>query len=72
MGDPRIYSGGPQYVAENYAWLSAGWFWMYDNINSVIATDGSVLAVTYAVNGGTSQFDDRMSYYLRFLDYRRG
>ena len=72
MGDPRIYTDGPQYVAKNYAWLSAGWVWVNNGINNIIATDGSVYAVTLSVNGGLSRVDDRMAYYLTYLQYWEG
>ena len=72
MGDPRIYTDGPQYVAKNYAWLSAGWVWVNNGINNIIATDGSVYAVTRSINGGLSGFDDRMSRYLSYIQYWEG
>lgn len=58
IGDPLVYSGGPEYVAEHYAWVSAGWGWINNGINIIIATGGSVSAATRSINGGTAGLND--------------
>ena len=67
MGDPDIYNNGPKYVAENYAWSVAGWFWTNNNINSLIANGGTVKDVTRVVNGGYNNLSERISKYNDFL-----
>lgn len=67
MNDPDIFNLGPQYVAENYAWSAAGWFWYEKDINTLIANGGSVADVTKRVNGGSSQLDKRTEKYYYFL-----
>lgn len=67
MNDPLIYELGPEYVAENYAWSTAGWFWYNNGINDLIANGGSVADVTKCINGGKSQLDERREKYYYFL-----
>lgn len=67
MGDPLIFQLGPQYVAKNYAWSVAGWFWTKNNINDVIANGGSVRDVTKIVNGGYNKLEERTNAYNLFL-----
>lgn len=63
MGDPEIYNQGADYVAENYAWQAAGWFWNNKNINSKIAEGATVKDITRMVNGGTATAGERQVYY---------
>lgn len=67
MNDPLIYELGPEYVAENYAWSTAGWLWYNNGINDLIANGGSVADVTKCINGGKSQLDERREKYYYFL-----
>ena len=67
VGDPKIYTIGPKYVAANYAWSAAGWFWTNNNINSVIANGGTVKDVTRIVNGGYNGLQERIDAYNRFI-----
>lgn len=67
MNDPLIYELGPKYVAENYPWTVAGWFWDQNDINTLIANGGSVADVTKRVNGGKSQLKERTERYYDFL-----
>ena len=50
MNDPKIMDG-PTYVAENYAWEAAGWFWKNNDMNSLIDNGASVFDVTQKVKG---------------------
>ena len=72
MNDPKIYSEGPKYVAQNYAWSVAGWFWMKRGINEEIANGADVSAVTRMVNGGYNGLDERTKYYNEFITYFGG
>ena len=72
MTDPLILEIGPKYVAENYAWSVAGWFWTNNNINSIIANGGTVRDVTRVVNGGYNQLSERTSKYNYFLSILGG
>ncbi len=59
---------GADYVAENYAWEVAGWFWrssvQYMFTNNNIPT---VSQVTNIVNGGQNNFEERMNTYNLIL-----
>ena len=67
MGDPEIYNQGADYVATNYAWAAAGWFWTNKNMNSRIANGATVQDITRLVKGSTSTWETRQSYYDRFI-----
>ena len=67
IGDPKIYSDGPKYVAANYAWSAAGWFWANNNINDIIANGGTVKDVTRIVTGGSSNLQARIEAYNKFI-----
>ncbi|WP_281673299.1 LysM peptidoglycan-binding domain-containing protein [Staphylococcus auricularis] len=63
MGDPEILNQGTNYIAENYPWSSAAWFWDSRNINSTVDNGGSVADVTQIVNGGQNGYDERLRLY---------
>lgn len=50
MNDPKIMDGAA-YVAENYAWEAAGWFWKNAGMNSLIDNGASVFDITQKVRG---------------------
>ena len=50
VGDSKIITEGPQYVADNYAWQAAGWFWSNNHINDAILNGASVDDVSQIVN----------------------
>lgn len=57
MNDSRTLEG-VDYVADNYAWESATWFWrVYKNIIITENTDNEY--VTKNVNGGTQAIERR-------------
>ncbi|MDF9824159.1 putative chitinase [Breznakia sp. PF5-3] len=65
IDDPEIVNQGYQYVADNYPWQSAGWFWKYREINAVIDTGGSVEDVLALINPWDNEesLNDRKQYY---------
>ena len=62
MGDSRIMEG-VSYVATNYPWTSAGYWWYNNNMNALCDSGASVEQVTYRVNGGDRGLEDRRYYY---------
>ncbi len=68
MGDPEIYNQGAKYVANNYAWQAAGWFWKDTNMNSIINNGGTVKDVTRKVKGSSETYEEREIYYNKFLE----
>lgn len=67
MGDPEIYNQGAEYVAENYAWEAAGWFWWRVNMNERIANGWTVADVTRKVKGSYQGWWYRQQYYDEFF-----
>ncbi|NAO99967.1 LysM peptidoglycan-binding domain-containing protein [Halomonas sp. MG34] len=67
IGDPEIVNQGVDYVAANYPWTSAGFWWDLNNMNALCDTNPSVEAVTLRVNGGYNGLEDRRMYYNRCL-----
>ncbi|WP_342719854.1 endopeptidase (plasmid) [Bacillus paramycoides] len=65
IGDPRIMEG-VDYVAKNYPWFSAGFWWEMNNMNDLIDSGANVREVTLRVNGrGLRQLEEREKYYQR-------
>ena len=58
---------GSSYVATNYPFTSAGFWWMDNNMNELCDTNPSVYTVTLRVNGGTNGLRDREYYFARCL-----
>ncbi len=55
---------GCDYVAQNYPWTSAGFWWHMNNMNSLCdKQDVTVEKVTRRVNGGTNGLQKRQKYY---------
>ena len=72
IGDPKILEEGAEYVAENYAWESAAWFWsVYKEIDQGIVNGeiNTVEEVTIIVNGGTAGLTDRENIYEEVKKY---
>ncbi|WP_336763646.1 glycoside hydrolase family 19 protein [Paenibacillus sp. USHLN196] len=63
MGDPKITKIGAEYVAENYAWRAAGFWWDDNKLNKLVDSGASVTQVTKRVNGGTNHLVNRKKYY---------
>jgi len=63
IGDEKIMSG-PDYVAANYAWTVAGWFWTTHGINDVIASGGTSYDISRIINYyDANTFATRERYY---------
>ena len=62
IGDQNVMLG-VDYVAENYPWTSAGFWWFNNKMNEFIDTNPTVEEVTYRVNGGYNGLKDRQRYY---------
>ena len=66
MNDANILNIGVDYVAANYPWTSAGYFWTaIKNLNPLCDSGATVQAITLKVNGGTNGLADRQTYYNR-------
>lgn len=61
----KILSQGADYVAKEYPWFSAGWFWNKNSINTKIKNGATVKDVTKIVNGGTGKLEERKNAYKR-------
>ena len=64
IDNPRVMEGC-QYVADNYPFTSAGFWWVDNDMNRLCDTDPSVEQVTLRVNGGYNGLEDRKAYYGR-------
>lgn len=65
LNDPKVMDG-VDYVAANYAFTSAGFWWYNNNISDAINNKGAdIYAVTQRVNGGQNGIDDRIAYYQK-------
>lgn len=67
LDDPQVMNG-VDYVAENYPFTSAGYWWMDNRMNEFIDDGADVIAVTKRVNGGTIGLADRQQYYDTCLE----
>ncbi len=65
----NIVDYGADYVAENYAWESAAYYWDANNINEVIDNGGNIDDVSSIINQwDTGTFDTREELYEATLD----
>jgi putative chitinase len=56
-------------VSENYALLSAAWFWNSRSLNTAAdkgSSDEVVTEITKKVNGGTIGLDDRIKHFKEY------
>lgn len=60
LSNPEKMSGAP------YAFLSAGWFWNANNLNSY-ADKGDFVGLTKRINGGTIGIEHRTGLYAKAL-----
>ena len=68
LGDPRVMEG-VDYVAENYPFTAAGFWWDDNKMNDLCDKGADCYAVTLRVNGGTNGLADREHYYQLCIDY---
>jgi RHS repeat-associated protein len=68
MGDPRIMEG-PDYVAANYAWRAAGWWWDNAGMNGRIDSGYTVDNVSGQVTAWNKNAKDNGSYTARRNNY---
>jgi len=64
LGDQNVMQG-VDYVAANYPWTSAGYWWYRNNMNSLCDQGASVETITKRVNGGYNGLESRRNYYNR-------
>jgi putative chitinase len=60
--DPGVMNGY-EYVAQNYPFASAGFWWESNNMNGLCDTNPTVDQVTRRVNGGLNGLEDRKHYH---------
>ena len=65
--DPKVMEG-VDYVAANYPFTSAGFWWKNNRVNQDCDEGASVLQITKIVNGGTNGLQDREDYYNKTLE----
>jgi putative chitinase len=70
MKDPKVMEG-VDYVAENYPFTSAGFWWSNNKMNQLCDKNPTVEQVTLRVNGGYNGLSDRKKYYSRCLEIIR-
>ncbi|MDJ1174639.1 C39 family peptidase [Roseofilum capinflatum] len=63
-GDAKIMEGC-DYVAKNYPFSSAGFWWQNNRMNELCDRGATVEEVTQAVNGGYNGLEDRKHYYQK-------
>ena len=68
VNDQEIVNQGVSYVAENYPWEAAGFWWIANNMNELCDTNPTVEQVTQEVNGGQNGIEDRRSYFEACLE----
>lgn len=64
----RIVDEGADYVADNFAWESAGYYWETNRINEVIDNGGTIDDVSKLINKwDTGSFDQRKACYEKIV-----
>ena len=68
MKDQKIMDGY-KYVADNYPWNSAGFWWYNNKMNNLCDKDETtVKIVTKRVNGGYNGLEERQKYYNKAIE----
>ncbi|WP_438449394.1 endopeptidase [Gorillibacterium sp. sgz5001074] len=70
IGDPRVMEG-VDYVAAEYPWMSAGFWWMNNGMNRLVDSGATVEQITYRVNGGYNGLSERRRLYERWINQRQ-
>ena len=68
INDKKVMDG-VDYVAKNYPWSSAAYWWKSNGMNELCAKGVSVKTVTKKVNGGTNGLAEREKYYEKCKKY---
>ena len=64
--DQNVVLYGASYVAEHYAWESAGWFWAHEKkLNAEVEKGATVKDITSKINGGSNGLAERTRFYER-------
>ncbi|GAB5362825.1 hypothetical protein AAMO2058_000832100 [Amorphochlora amoebiformis] len=63
IGDDNVLKKGSDYVAENYPWESAAYFWESRSLNLKIDFGYDVKLITKIVNGGYNGLKERKALY---------
>lgn len=64
LNDQNVMQGC-RYVADNYPWTSAGYWWHDNNMNTLCDAGADVVTITKRVNGGTNGLASRQQYYAK-------
>lgn len=64
MNDQKIMQGS-EFVAAEYPFTSAGFWWRNNGMNALADSGANVEAVTLKVNGGRNGLSDRIAYYQK-------
>lgn len=67
IGDQGVMKG-VAYVAENYPWSSAGFWWNNAGMNQLVDDGATVEQITRRVNGGYNGLQDRIMLYDRWIN----
>lgn len=67
INDNRVMEG-VDYVAENYPWSSAGFWWDNNNMNTLCDNGTTVQEITKKVNGGYNGLKERQRYYDKCVE----
>ena len=62
IGDQNVMQGC-SYVATNYPWTSAGYWWYSNGLNQLCDNGATVETITKRVNGGLNGLAQRKKYY---------
>lgn len=65
----NIVDIGYSYLAENFAWESAGYFWDINSVNDLIENGGTIDDITTVVNRYDDTYSERASLYYTFIEY---
>jgi putative chitinase len=65
MNDPKIVEIGAKYIADNYCWMSAFYWWINNGMSKLCSTNPSVATVTRRVNGGENGLASREAFYKK-------
>ena len=73
VNDDKVVELGAEYVAENYAWEAAAWYWS-EKVHKLFVDNPnpSVEQVTARINPKLNELDERKIRYEKIVSYDRG